>query len=340
MKKSSIFFIIILLLGYFLAPLFVNNAFSFKLSEIFILVLFASSFQFIARTAGMFSLGHAAFYGVGAYASAVLVQKGYSIFFVLLMAGVIAFLLSMIIGYLSLRSTGIYFAMLTLSLAQVVYLVIYRTPALGGQDGIPGILAQPINLFGWELDISRPEKYYYVIFFTVVVSIFILYILTNSSLGHFLRSIRENSVRTSSLGINVKRYQILAFGIAGFFGGVSGALLSPLEGIITPETLSWTQSALPLIIVLIGGINSFWGPIVGAITFEMLYSLTIDSGASNIYLGIILLAIVLLFPDGVIGVGRRFISMLRTSFSKKKGRNMEELKGVGKHGNSAARRSI
>lgn len=317
-----------------------NNAFTFRLSELLILILFAASFQFIARTAGMFSLGHAAFYGIGAYASAFFIQKGYSIYIAILLAGVIAVIISQVIGYLSLKSTGIYFAMLTLSLAQVVYLIIYRTPALGGQDGIPGILAKPLNIFGWEFDISRPENYYFVILITVILSMGILFYLTNSSLGHFLRSIRENSVRTSALGIHVKRYQMVAFGISGFFGGVAGSLLSPLEGIITPETLAWTQSALPLIIVLIGGINSFWGPVVGAITFEIFHVITLNSGASNMYLGIILLLTVLVFPDGVIGVSKRLTAIVRKTRRNKSIGEIGELKGVGKHGDSTARRSI
>jgi branched-chain amino acid transport system permease protein len=328
MRKTKLLLIFIFLL-FLVAPFVMNNAFTFRLSGLLILILFAASFQFIARTAGMFSLGHAAFYGIGAYTSALLIQKGYSIFLAILLAGVTAFIISQIIGYLCLKSTGIYFAMLTLSLAQVVYLIIYRTPALGGQDGIPGILAKPLNIFGWELDISRPENYYFVILFTVILSIAILYYLTNSSLGHFLRSIRENSIRTSSLGIHVKRYQMVAFGISGFFGGVAGSLLSPLEGIITPETLSWTQSALPLIIVLIGGINSFWGPVVGAFTFEIFHIITLNSGAANMYLGIILLVTVLVFPSGVIGVSKRITSIVKKLIRNKKTGEIEELKGVG-----------
>ena len=283
-------------------PLLVSRAATFRLAGFLVLVLYAAAFYLIAGTAGMTSLGQAAFYGLGAYTAGLLLKAGGGLggsFVAAALAGAAA---AVVIGYVSLRATGIHFAMLTLSLAQVVYLIVFRVPIFGGDNGLPGIRVPPAGFGAWQVTLHQPERFYYVALLVVLGGVWALWVVTRSSFGCVLRSLREDPVRTAALGVNVRRAQLAAFVVAGALTGVAGSLAAALEGIVTPETLLWTNSALPLIVVLLGGVGSFWGPIVGAGAFELLRMLTRQS---DIWMGAILLLVVLLLPDGVFGLIER-----------------------------------
>lgn len=283
-------------------PQLVSRAAAFRAAGFLILVLFSAAFYLVAGTGGMISLGQAAFYGLGAYVGGLLLKAGSPIYTALLAGAVAAAATALVMGFISLRASGIYFAMLTLSLAQVVYLVVYRVPVFGGENGLPGIRVPPLRLGGLEVAIARPDSFYYVVLVVVVAGLWGLWALTSSSFGQLLRSLREDPVRTAALGIDVHACQLVAFVIAGAITGVAGGLAGALEGIVTPETLLWTSSALPLIVVLLGGIGSFWAPVLGAAAFELLRLFTRNTRASELWIGAILLLVVLAFPDGLAGL--------------------------------------
>lgn len=292
-------------------PELVSRATTFRAASFMILVLFSGAFYLVAGTGGMISLGQAAFYGLGAYFGGLLLKSGWPIYTALLAGAAVAAGAALVMGFISLRASGIYFAMLTLSLAQVAYLVVYRLPVFGGENGLPGIRVTPLRLGGLEFPIGRPDTFYYVVLVVVVASFWLLWLLTRSSFGHLLRSLREDAVRTSALGIDVRGCQLVAFVIAGALTGVAGGLAGALEGIVTPETLLWTSSALPLIVVLLGGIESFWAPVLGAAAFELLRLFTRNTRASELWIGAVLLVVVLAFPDGLMGLVHRVSAITR-----------------------------
>jgi branched-chain amino acid transport system permease protein len=292
-----------------LIPLLLSRAAVFRVAGFLVLVLFSAAFYLLAGTGGMTSLGQAAFYGLGGYTAGLLIKAGWGTVGPFAAAAIASAAAALVIGYVSLRATGIHFAMLTLSLAQVVYLIVFRVSIFGGDNGLPGIRIAPLHLGQFEVTLHQPERFYYVVLAVVVAALWFLWALTRSSLGQLLRSLREDPVRTAALGVNVRGCQLLAFVVAGGVTGIAGALACGLEGIVTPEALLWTNSALPLIVVLLGGMGSFWGPIVGAGAFEILRLVTRQS---DIWMGAVLLVVVLVLPDGLVGlvdrVQRRWIS--------------------------------
>jgi len=277
----------------------------FVLADLLTLIGFAAAYYLVAGDSGLLSLGHAAFFGFGAYVAALAFQRELPFFLGLGAGAVAGAVIALIIGAVSLRSTGIYFAMLTLALAQVVYLLVFRIDLFGGQDGLFGIALPPLEIGGLTVETASIEATYFVALAVVAASFAVLCALSRSSFGHLLRSAREDPVRAAALGIDVRRYQLVALVVSGGFAGLAGSLVGTLQGVVTPDILLWSQSALPLIVVLLGGIGSIWGAVIGAMGFVAIEQATAQSGSSNLWFGAVLLLLVLLFPQGLIGVGKR-----------------------------------
>jgi branched-chain amino acid transport system permease protein len=261
-----------------------------------ILALFAMSFNLVLGYGGRLSFGHAAFYGVGGYTVGLLATKGSVAFPLNLMAApILGAVTAFMIGYICSRTRGFYFAMLTFALAQVVYVVAFKWyDFTGGDNGIQGI---PVP--SW---LAGQTEFYYLTLVLVAASIVILWRLVNSPFGHTLQAMRENSQRTEFIGINVDRYQLIAFVISGFFCGLAGGLSALLTHSISPQSLFWTNSAEPIFMTVLGGMFTFIGPAIGAILLVFL-----DSVISSYteywaaFLGITLILAVLFFRRGVAG---------------------------------------
>ena len=294
--------IVVLILLALLAPTVLNGVQLFRLGNLLLIMLFAGAYFLVAGETGLLSLGHAALFGGGAYAGALLFRDELPIYVVIPAAWLLGAALGATMGYIALRSTGIYFAMLTLSLAQVVSLIVNRTPALGGQDGIANTAVPDLNIGSVASNLGGLHGLYTAIVVVVALSMLGLAMISRSSFGHVLRSIREDPVRSAALGLHVRRYQLLAMAVSGAFAATAGSLLAPLQGIVTPNILGWQESALPLIIILLGGLHSLWGAVIGAVTFEVLQAYTASSGASDIWMGAIIILIVVLFPEGLLGI--------------------------------------
>jgi branched-chain amino acid transport system permease protein len=245
------------------------------------------------------SFGHAAFFAIGAYACAILlttIEMPFVFGFLgsILIAGVSA----AVIGYFCVKLTEIYFAMLTLAFGQLVWAIAFKwTSVTGGDTGFIGVKI-PVYL-------DEPVSFYYFAFFVVLISAFLLWIIVQSTFGHILVAVRENRVRAEFIGVNVRRVHHMAFILAGFFAGVAGALFTLFNHSIFVESAWWGASAQVMIMAILGGVGSFFGPIFGAAALILL-----DRAISEFtqywptVLGAILLCVLFFFPEGLVGVAK------------------------------------
>lgn len=274
-------------------------------TEVLILIVLAASLNMLLRT-GMVSIGHAAFFGTGAYtASLILIHVTKSLILSLLLSVVLSAALAFVIGLLSLRHIQLYFALLTLAFAQFVYAVVFKwRDFTGGDDGLIGIPLPSLNLFGFTREIfspDTPEKYLFFVLVIMVLSLFVLGMILRSPFGQILQAIRENTERVSFLGLNPRRYKVAAFVIAGSLAGLVGAVYAPFEMVISPVAAHWTKSVDPIFMNVIGGGNTMVGPSVGAIIYiffkDWLSSLM---EYWRICFGSILILVAIAFPRGVV----------------------------------------
>ena len=276
------------------------------LTDLLIFGLFALSLDLIMGYTGLVSFGHAAYFGLGAYGSAlVLIHFGQPVPVALLAGALLAGVVAVPVGWFSTRATGIYFAMLTLAFAQLLYTLAYKWRDLtGGSDGIAGV--PKTALFWGGPSLASPRAFYFVVAVSVVVSFMICRAVVRSPFGRALEAIRENERRFMSLGRDSRPFKIVVFVVAATFAGLAGALFAPFRGFASPEVMFWVMSGQGLMMVITGGIGTLIGPIVGAMVFilvqEILSSYTthwmIGSGA-------IFVLMVIFLPGGIVGTVRR-----------------------------------
>jgi len=268
--------------------------------DLLVAVLFATSLHFIMGPAGMHSFGHAAYFGLGAYGAALLFKAlGLPMELALLLAPLVAGVGALVFGWFSVRLSGVYLAMLTLAFAQITWAVVFQWDALtGGSNGLTGVWPA-----AWLTD---KKNYYFLTLSCVVLSVWLLRRMLYAPLGYAMRAGRDSPMRADAIGIHVKRVQWVAFVIAGVFAGVAGALFAFSKGSISPETLHVSRSVDGLVMVLLGGIQTLAGPIVGAVSFTWLHDVIArNTEYWRAMLGGIILLLVLLFPEGIAGFARR-----------------------------------
>jgi branched-chain amino acid transport system permease protein len=302
--KNKLVVVLVLLAFFLCAPAFLSNYWLFILAEVFIMALYATSFNLLLGSTGLLSFGHGAYFAVGAYATALVLKSTSAPLFISLAAGVMAaFVFAAVFGFLCVRLTEIYFAMLTLSFSQLVYFIAFQwRDVTGGDDGLPGIIRPPIDIFGTSIDLNNPMNFYFFCLGVVALSLWILRRIVNSPLGYMFQAIRDNSIRGEFTGIPVNRYRLISFVIAGIFGGLSGSVYALWAGFVSPEIAHFGKSGEAVFMTLIGGIHTFFGPSVGAAIYTFLHTY-IASKTEHwlLYFGIILLVIVLMLPEGVLG---------------------------------------
>jgi branched-chain amino acid transport system permease protein len=258
--------------------------------------LFAASLHFIMGPAGLHSFGHAAYLGLGAYAAAILVlQLGVSAEVALLAAPLITAVVAMPLAWFAVRLSGVYLAMLTLAFAQIVWSVCFQWDSFtGGSNGLTGVWPSP-----WLQD--KPA-YYALTLTCVVLGVWVLRRLMASPLGFALRASRDSVARAHAIGLNVARLQWAGFVIAAAWAGLAGALLAFSKGSISPDVLGVGKSVDALIMVLLGGVESAIGPLVGALSFTVLQdSLARSTEYWRAVMGAVMLLLVLVFPQGIAG---------------------------------------
>ena len=280
------------------APLALPPFFLQLLTEIAIAGLFATAFNLLMGYGGMVSFGHAAYFALGAYASALLVKKaGLPMLLALPAAPVVAALGALVFGVFIVRLTATYFAMLSLAFGQIVFTVIFKWKSLtGGDDGILGL---------WPPEwLKSPAAYYYFTVTVVALALLALRAIVDSPFGSALKAVRENPRRARYIGIDVRRHQLMAFVISGFFSGLAGGLFTFYNGSVFPDFAFFTKSFEPLVVTLLGGVGSFFGPLVGAFGFKLLEWLI--SREWPVYwplvLGSVVIAVVILLPRGFVGL--------------------------------------
>ena len=268
-------------------------------ARVIIFSLYAVAFNLLYGTTGLVSFGHALFYGIGAYVTGMLVKAtGPEYFLVYILLGAVgAAFVSFFIGLLTLRLTGIYFTMLTLAFAQLVWGLTFKLYNFtGGDDGIQAI-SKPALLTGGV------TKYYLFSFLVVTVCIYVLWRIRMSPFGSVLNSIRQNPQRITFLGLNVYKNQLKAYIVSAFFAGVAGGLYAGLDGSIHPDMLHWPTSGNAILMATIGGMGTFFGPVVGAGILTGLEEIVGKyTEYWSFYIGIVVLFVVLLFPNGVLGI--------------------------------------
>lgn len=275
------------------------------LIDLLIASLFAASLHFIMGPAGLHSFGHAAYFGLGAYGAALLVKAGGMPMELALVIGpLVAALGALAYGWLAVRLSGVYLAMLTLAFAQITWAIVYQWDGFtGGSNGITGV---------WPAPWLSGSNYYWLSLLVVVAGVAWLRRVLFSPFGYALRAGRDSALRADAIGIGVMRIQWAGFVIAGLVAGAAGALFAFSKGSISPETLGVNKSVDGLVMVLLGGIQTLIGPVVGAVTFGWLQ----DTVARNTeywraLLGFIILVLVLLFPQGIAGSLKHIADRLR-----------------------------
>ncbi|MDD2920470.1 branched-chain amino acid ABC transporter permease [Rhodoferax sp.] len=270
-------------------------------SRILIFALAATSLNLILGFGGMVSFGHAAFVGVGAYAAGILMQHGFaSAWLGLALACVAAGAFALLIGAISLRTRGVYFIMITLAFAQMLYYLMVSLKTYGGDDGLS--LNGRFEL-GFGLDPAQDATFYYLVLALAVAVFLLVQRLLNSRFGHALQAIRDNETRMAAIGFPVYRFKLLAFVLAGALAGLAGALLAHQGGFVSPSMMQWSESGMLMVMVILGGVGHLYGGLIGAVVFlvleELLSSYTIHW---QFGLGAVLLAVVLLAPNGLMSL--------------------------------------
>jgi len=298
-----------------LAMLWLDQLFYVSLaSRIMIYAIAATSLNLVLGYGGMISFGHAAFVGTGAYVASICIAEGVTSAWLGWPAAVLAAALAAwIIGAASLRTRGVYFIMITLAFAQMMFYLVNSMKAYGGDEG----LTLPARASLGFLDLDSEVAFYYVVLAFLSLSLYLLHRLAHSRFGRVIGAIRENEARAEAIGLPVYRYKLVCFVIAGAVGGLAGALLASHGKYVNPNVLHWLQSGTLMIMVILGGVGHLWGGVIGAAVLLGLEHAVSDypipwlaSLAPNyqqhasLGVGLVLLAIVLFAPQGLAGLFR------------------------------------
>ena len=272
--------------------------------NILVFGLFAVGFNLLFGYTGLLSFGHAAFLGVGGYATGIAIVSGGWPWGAALLLGVAAAALAgLVIGWLAIRSRGIYFSMVTLALAQIVYYAFYKAERwTGGENGLRGIQVPPARLLGLPFDLLDPNTKYYVILAFVAAALWFVSRLLASPFGAVMEAVRENEQRAAACGYDVARTKLLVFVLSAAICGLAGSLRALHLSIVPIDSLGYLQSGQAVMMCLLGGMGTFFGPFVGAGVF-----LTLEDAVTNLtphwmgVVGMVFMACVLFLPAGIWG---------------------------------------
>jgi branched-chain amino acid transport system permease protein len=307
MQRYAPLAVLVLALGFPLAvqePYYLSFA-----SRVLVYALAATSLNLVLGYGGMISFGHAAFVGTGAYVSSIFIAEGVVSAWIGWPAAVAASALAaLVIGAVSLRTRGVYFIMITLAFAQMMYFLVNSMKAYGGDEG----LSLPARATG--LPIDGDIGFYYLALALLSAGVYGLHRLARSRFGRVIQAIRENEARAEAIGFPVYRYKLACFVIAGAAGGLAGVLLASHGKYVNPNVLHWTQSGTLMVMVILGGVGRLWGGAIGAAALLGLEDLIANHRVewliaifpnyqqhASLGVGVVLLAIVLFAPQGIAG---------------------------------------
>ena len=306
--------VLALLAAYPLAMQALDHLFYVSLaSRVLIYAIAATSLNLVLGYGGMISFGHAAFVGTGAYVASIAIAEGVTSAWIGWPAAIAASALAAwLIGAISLRTRGVYFIMITLAFAQMIFYLVNSMKAYGGDEGLT--LPQRASL-GFGLDLGNEVVFYYVVLALLAALLYALHRLVQSRFGRVMVAIRENEARVGAIGFPVYRYQLVCFVIAGAAGGLAGALLASHGKYVNPNVLHWVQSGTLMIMVILVGVGRLWGGVIGAVVLLVLEHAIADyripwlaelapnyQQHANLGVGLVLLVIVLFAPQGIAGL--------------------------------------
>lgn len=277
--------------------------------RVVVLGLAAMALNFLLGFTGVLSFGHAAYFGLGAYGAAMTIKYLVPSTALSIVAGVIVgTVAAALIGALIVKLRGTYFAMVTIAFGQVFYFIVFRWNSVtGGDDGITGWTRRPLDLGFTTIDILKDDKaFYFFVLALFAVAVGSMALLLRSPLGRTLVAIRENERRARFLGIPVEQHIWLSFVISGAFAALAGSLYALLSNFTDPRSLHWTVSGNFVIMAVLGGMRSFWGPLVGAAIFVVLQDY-VSSHTENwmSFIGLFFVLVVTFFPRGIMGIVKR-----------------------------------
>ena len=299
-----------------LFPLVESTFYMQLLTKVLIMAIFAMSLDLLVGYTGLVSFGHAAYFGLAGYALA-LMTPGYeavSLWWSLPAAIAICALFALITGMLVLRTRGIYFIMVTLAFAQMLFFVFHDTKLGGGSDGAY-IYAKPsMRLGDFELvNLEKPAQFYWLALFLMAATYLLLHRVLGSSFGRALLGIKVNEHRMRALGFPVFRYQLASFTLAGSLAGISGYLAAMQYGFVNPEILSWHQSGAVLMMVILGGMGTLYGAVIGSFAFILLQEVLSNQAWFGAWakhwqlaMGILIMLVALYLPQGLAGLAQKF----------------------------------
>jgi branched-chain amino acid transport system permease protein len=275
-------------------------------TRVIILAIGAVSLNLIMGYGGMVSFGHAAYLGIGGYAVGILAKEGIASGFIQWPVAIAASALyALAVGALSLRTRGVYFIMITLAFAQMAYYVTIGLDRYGGDDGLP---IRQRSQFGGLIDLTNKTAFYYLCFVLLLVCIYLIWRIVNSRFGLVVQGARVNDRRMRAIGFPTPRYKLVCFVIAGAMCGLAGALLANHTNFISPAMMHWTRSGDLIVMVVLGGLGSLFGPLIGTATFILLQeALSRVTQYPDLFLGPLLLLVALYVHGGIQGLleGRR-----------------------------------
>ncbi|MBI5029078.1 MAG: branched-chain amino acid ABC transporter permease [Chloroflexi bacterium] len=277
-------------------PLVTPEFYIYILALILVTALLALSLNFVLGFGGIYQFHHGVFYGVGAYAVALMITKASVPWWLaFILAPFVSALIGLVIGWFCIRLTKLYFGMLQISLGSLIWIIVYRWYAFTGGDN--GIHSIPMPSF-----LTTTNAAYYFIVGVVAIALAVMYLLIKSPFGATLQAIRDNPQRCESVGVNVNHHQLIAIVIASFFAGIAGALFVALERSVFPDMLFWAFSLELFVMCLLGGWFTFAGPILGAAIIVALRTFTSKyTDYWTLILGVILILLIFFLPEGVMG---------------------------------------
>ncbi|WP_019939316.1 branched-chain amino acid ABC transporter permease [Bordetella sp. FB-8] len=300
-----VLWLVLLTMPYWITPM---GGYTDLATRLLVIGLAALATNLLIGHTGVMSFGHAAYFGLGAYATGLTLKYLLPSTPVALLVGILVGTLGgMLIGYLIVRLRGIYFALATIAFGQVFYFIAFRWNSVtGGDNGLRGFQRLPMDLGFMKLDIPSSLVFYYVVLAILAVCAFAMATILRSPFGHTLQAIRENERRAQFLSIPVNRHIWIAYTISCFFVSIAGSLYALLNNFASPHDLYWTQSGDFVLMAVIGGMRSFWGPLLGATIFvvaqDYLSGITEDW---MFFIGLIFVLVVLLLPRGIAGLFQR-----------------------------------
>lgn len=297
-------------------PLLESDFYVELFTRIMIMAIFAMSLDLLVGFTGLVSMGHAAFFGIGAYCLGIFFGESdqFSLWHALPISLLGAGVAATIVGWICIRSTGIYFIMLTLALAQMFYFFFFESPRFNGDDGIFMYAKPEFKLGSFPvLDLENEISFYYFVLVILVAVFFCLVMILRAPFGQVITGICANELRVRALGYNIQHYKLVSFIISGVLAGLAGFLEAVHTGFITPSLLSWHESGSILVVVILGGMGTLYGPIIGAVALVLLEDFLPNlTDHWKFLLGLIIILVVLFLPNGISSIVHKLDHRLKS----------------------------